>query len=148
MGFKIRAFNSADRNALIEIFKLNTPQFFDKNEQKDFEDFLDKHADTYFVAEEDEKIVGCGGYYYLADKTVGRVSWDLFHPDSKGKGYGKHLVSHCIEMLKAEPIVKTLVVWTSQYAYGFYGKFGFETKEVRRNFWGPGIDLYRMELNI
>ena len=144
----IRPFKNSDRKRLIEIFALNTPAYFNPIEQKDFEEYLDQHGDTYFVVEQDNTIVGCGGYHFTNNQTVGRLSWDLFHPESKGKGLGLQLISHCMNKLRNEPTITRLAVWTSQLAFQFYGKFGFITKEIRKDYWGPGLDLYKMEIEL
>ena len=144
----IRPFNISDRERLIHIFRLNTPTYFDSNEEKDFMEYLDKHGDTYFVVERENVIVGGGGYHFTDRNTIGRISWDMFHPESRGCGFGKQLVAHCLNKLRSEPSVKMLSVWTSQHANNFYGKFGFELKEIRKDYWGPGLDLYRMEMDV
>ena len=41
--------------------------------------------------------------------------------------------------------VKTITVRTSQLVYKYYEKFGFQTKEIIKDFWAKGYDLYRME---
>ena len=143
----IRAFNTSDKPAIFRIFMLNTPDYFAVEEKKDFEAFLDEHAKTYFVVEENNKIVGCGGYHFEERKTEGRISWDLFHPDYRGKGFGRQLVSHCLEAIRKESAVKKISVWTSQLAFQFYERFGFKTKEIKKDYWGKGLDLYRMEMD-
>jgi ribosomal-protein-alanine N-acetyltransferase len=142
----IRAFNTSDKPALFQIFMLNTPDYFAAEEKKDFEAFLDEHAKTYFVVEENGVIVGCGGYHFNATKTEGRISWDLFHPAYRGKGFGRQLVTHCLEAIRNEASVRKISVWTSQLAFRFYARFGFKTKEIKKDYWGKGLDLYRMEL--
>ncbi len=144
----IRPFKISDRAKLIEIFKLNTPDYFDSKEQKHFEEYLDNYRETYLVVEDDNKVIGGGGYHFNTQKTIGRISWDLFHPDFKGKGLGKQLVNHRFEKIKSVSTVHSVVVWTSQSAFKFYGKFGFGTKEIRKDFWGQGLDLYIMEMKI
>lgn len=141
-----RLYKPKDHPALLSIFQLNTPAFFAKEEQKDFEAYLDKFADTYFVAEQDGQLLGAGGYHLRENKTIGRLSWYLLHPDAKGKGVGKKLVLQCLKAIKQEKNIQKLSVWTSQLAYQFFGKFGFETVEIKKDYWGEGLDLYRMEM--
>lgn len=143
----IRPFENLDKPALFKIFMLNTPDFFAVEEKKDFEAYLDEHAETYFVVEEYGVIVGCGGYHFNVTKTEGRISWDLFHPEYRGKGFGRQLVSHCLEAIKNEPSVEIISVWTSQLAFQFYARFGFKIIEIKKDYWGKGLDLYRMELD-
>ena len=143
----IRQYKESGRERLIEIFKLNSPKYFDPEERIDFEDFLVRHGDTFFVIEHDNSIVGCGGYHFQNNGTVGRISWDFFYPDYQGKGYGRQLVQYCLEKLKKEPLMRKLEVWTSQHARDFYARFGFVTREIKKDFWGQGLDLYLMEMD-
>jgi hypothetical protein len=78
----IRKYKPSDRDGIIEIFKLNVPDFFDINETADLEEFLNQYSDTYFVVEQAGNIVGAGGYHF-PDTSTGRLSWDFFHPDFK-----------------------------------------------------------------
>jgi ribosomal protein S18 acetylase RimI-like enzyme len=142
----IRPYQPADRHAVIEVFRLNTPDFFDVGEQVDLEQYLDQYGATYFVMEEEAKIIGCGGYHFEKDGSTGRLSWDFFDPQYKGMGLGRLMIDHCLEALRKNDQLKKTSVWTSQLAYKFYAKFGFETQEIKEDFWGPGLDLYRMEM--
>ena len=45
-------------------------------------------------------------------------------------------------------MVKTIIVRTSQLAYQFYGKVGFELEKVEKDFWAAGFDLYLMRLEL
>ncbi|MEQ9415618.1 MAG: GNAT family N-acetyltransferase [Cyclobacteriaceae bacterium] len=142
----IRPYQPADRQAVSEVFRLNTPEFFDVKEQSDLEKYLDDHWATYFVMEDKGRIIGCGGYHFEVDGSTGRLSWDFFDPQYKGKGLGRQMINHCLEELRKSPQLKKTEVWTSQLAYQFYARFGFETQEIKEDFWGPGLDLYRMEM--
>ncbi len=142
----IRAYRTSDRLQVIDVFIRNTPDFFDVNEQKDLEEYLDEHGGTYFVMEDKGKIIGCGGYHFEGDKTTGRLSWDFFDPTYKGRGLGRQMISHCLEEIRNNKKLRKISVWTSQLAYPFYAKFGFTTQEIKKDHWGPGLDLYRMEI--
>ena len=144
--FTIRPYQPADRQRVLEVFALNTPEFFDVGEQADLEKYLDVHWDTYFVMEGGGRVVGCGGYHFEGDGSTGRLSWDFIDPRYKGQGLGRQIINHCLEELRKSPHLEKTSVWTSQLAYGFYARFGFETQEVQEDFWGPGLDLYRMEM--
>lgn len=141
----IRPYVSTDREALINIFKLNTPEFFDPKEIADFEAYLDEFADTYFTTELEGKIVGGTGYCYSENNTVGHVTWILFHPNTKGMGLGKKAVEHCFEHFKSNLDLKKIEVTTSQLAYRFFEKLGFTLLRTQKDYWGKGLDLYVME---
>ena len=77
----------------------------------------------------------------------GRLSWYFIHPDHQGKGIGKALAGHCIQCLQDLESIKFLVVRTSQHAWKFFNKMGFEKEKVVDNFWAPGFHLYQMRMN-
>ncbi len=56
----IRSYTTTDRDAIIELFLLNTPAFFCEEEQQDLERFLDSEIENFFVVEEDGAVVACG----------------------------------------------------------------------------------------
>ena len=111
-------------------------------------EYLDHHAGNYFVVEEDGLILGAGGYNFTEGGKTVRISWDLFHPNAQGKGLGSQLTRYRIDKIKAHPDVETIMVRTSQLVYKFYERFGFETKEVVKDFWAKGFDLVRMEIRL
>ncbi|UQD56855.1 GNAT family N-acetyltransferase [Flavobacterium sp. K5-23] len=142
----IRSYNDSDKDTLIEIFNLNTPQYFDKKEVADFIEYLDNYSDTYLTIEHEDKIVGGTGYYVNYSDNSGRITWIFFHPNYSGFGLGKQAVEHCLTKLKNNPKVEKLVVTTSQLAYNFFEKFGYKLSKIEKDFWGLGLDLYEMEM--
>jgi N-acetylglutamate synthase-like GNAT family acetyltransferase len=91
------------------------------------------------------KVIGAGGInYFLADK-IARISWDMIHPDFQGKGYGASLINHRIHVIKKNPLIDKIIVRTSQLVFSFYEKNGFVLKEIKKDFWDVGYDLYLME---
>ena len=144
----IRSYLKKDEQEVITLLRLNSPKYFDPSEEKDFIDYLNKFSDNYFVFLEKNKIIACGGFNFFENKTQARISWDIVHPDFHGKGIGKKLTLFRINEIKKEPTLQTIIVRTSQLAYQFYGKLGFELKEIKKDFWALGFDLYLMELPI
>jgi ribosomal-protein-alanine N-acetyltransferase len=142
----IRSYTAADRERVLEILRLNTPEFFDPRERADLEAYLADHAGTYFVVEVEGTVVGSGGYHCSPGGEVGRISWDLFDPAAKGRGHGRALVSMCLDALKSQPGVRTIIVRTSQHAFRFYEKMGFMLTGTTKDYWGVGLDLYEMSL--
>jgi ribosomal protein S18 acetylase RimI-like enzyme len=142
----IRPFIQADKETLIEIFKLNTPQYFEEKEVADFTAYLDHYGDTYLTLEHDGNIVGGTGYYVNAIDKSGRITWIFFHPNYTGLGLGRQAVAYCLGALKQNPEVGKLVVMTSQLAYRFFEKFGYSITTIEKDFWGIGLDLYEMEM--
>jgi ribosomal-protein-alanine N-acetyltransferase len=144
----IRPYNHQDKGKLIELLQLNTPAYFDPIEEKDFVYYLDNHSGNYFVVEEDDSILGSGGFNFSEDRKMVRISWDIIHPAAQGKGLGSKLTKYRIDKIKEHPEVEIIMVRTSQLVFPFYEKFGFEIKEVVKDFWAKGFDLVRMELRL
>jgi len=142
---KIRKFETPDTPRLIELLRLNTPDYFSASEEADFIYYLKNEIEHYFVLLINDEILGCGGFNLSDDKQTGKISWDIFHPESQGKGLGTALTNYRIERMKEIESVKKISVRTSQLVYPFYAKFGLELKEVVKDYWAEGFDLYRLE---
>ncbi len=142
----IRPYHPADKKELLKILRLNIPQYFAASEERDFIEYLEKEADNYFVVEENGKVIGSGGFNYWEGGKIARISWDFIHPDFQGKGIGKQLTLFRINEIKNNPTVKSIVVRTSQLAFQFYGKLGFELEKIEKDFWAEGFDLYLMKM--
>lgn len=142
----IRPYSSSDQAAVIRIFQLNTPTYFASEEQKDLEEYLVNLIDQYWIIEQNGEIAGCGGINFNATKTEGRISWDFLAPQFQGLGLGRKLTAFRLAEIRKVESVEKIVVRTSQLAYAFYAKFGFETLKIEKDYWAPGLDLYHMEM--
>lgn len=140
----IRTYTPSDQPDVIQLLQLNTPTYFAPEEEADYIDFLHNHIDRYFVAEMEGKVLACGGFNLADGGQTARISWDMVHPDSQGIGIGSALLEYRInEIMKLES-VQLISVRTTQLVYKFYEKSGFELKEIAKDFWAPGFDLYNM----
>ena len=146
---KIRPYSTSDREALLEILRLHTPEFFDPSEEEDFRNYLDNELDQYFVVEKNDQVIGGGGFNRGFDEgSSARISWDLIHPDYRGKGIGSDLLNFRIDKLRQINSLEKIVVRTTQLSHPFYHRGGFELKSVEEDFWADGYDLYLMEMSI
>lgn len=143
----IREYKSIDKSSVMNLIRLNTPEYFAPEEENDFSNYLDNEKELYYVLLFNEKIVGCGGINFAENKTIGKISWDILHPEYQGKSLGSQLLKYRIEKIKAIDSIQKITVRTSQLAYKFYEKQGFELNEVKEDYWAKGFDLYRMEYN-
>ena len=144
----IRKHRESDRERILELLRLNTPEYFSPDEEEDLIYYLDNHADNYYVLEISNIIVGCGGFNLSEDGETGRISWDIFDTKYQGKGYGSILTKFRIERMKEIDTIKTISVRTSQLVYPFYEKFGLKIREIVKDYWAEGFDLYRLDSNI
>lgn len=145
-GIQIRNYNPKDKNALLELLRLNTPTYFSPDEESDFISYLDKHILAYFVIEIESEIIGSGGINVTENQKTGVISWDIIHPNFQGKGIGKLLLEHRINFLKTNYLLDEIIVRTSQHTVNFYKKSGFELQEITKDYWAKGFDLYLMKL--
>ena len=144
----IRNYKSEDKAILTEIFRKNTPVFFAREEEQDWENYIASHADTYLVLEKDNKLLGAGGYCLADDPSIGYLTWVFVNPTVKGKGMGKRLMKMCIARLAKIQTVRKLEVKTSQHAFHFFEKLGFAVIDVQKDYWADGLDLYQMEMRM
>lgn len=143
----IRPYKPEDNERLLEIFRRNTPKYFDKSELYDFEEYLNERSETYLTIEMDNTIVGGTGYYVDSDTKSGRITWIFFDPAYSGQGLGKRSVQHCLGLLSKDERVEKFMVTTSQLAYPFFKKLGYHVTRIEKDHWGEGLDLYEMEKN-
>jgi ribosomal protein S18 acetylase RimI-like enzyme len=154
----IRFYQNEDKEELIKLIKLTIPTYFDSSEEKEFAEYLERYKEDYFVIENKatNQIIGCGGINYFFDDVIeryqrsinlARISWDIIHPNFQGQGIGKKLLLHRINHIQSKEI-KRIVVRTSQLAYKFYQKVGFELEKTEKDFWAKGFDLYQMKMNL
>lgn len=140
----LRPYQPNDFQQAINLFLLNTPQFFCPPEQQDLEEYLKEEIEYYFVMEEEGIILASGGCNIMGD--IGCLSWYIVHPGHHGRGLGKQLAEHNLQLLKNHKDVTKIKVRTSQLVYQFYEKLGFVLMNTQDNYWGEGMHLYEMEL--
>lgn len=144
----IREYNKADERKLLELLDLNTPKYFHPSEKEDFQNYLNNEVEDYYVLEYNNEIVGCGGINYFINNNEARISWDVIHPDYQGKGFGIRLLRYRLDKISCYQGINLIVVRTTQCAFQFYEKVGFNIVKFEKDFWVDGFDLYQMELSI
>ena len=145
-GLIIRQYQLSDKQKLLEILKLNVPDYFAESEVKDLDHYLDCEIENYFVATLNGELVGAGGINFELDYQIAKISWDFVLPALHGKGIGRELLTHRLNFLNTIATVEKVTVRTSQHAFQFYEKSGFILKEIRKDYWAKGFDLYSMVL--
>ena len=141
----IREYQTKDKNEVINLIRLNTPKYFAVDEEEDLNKYLETEIELYYVLLYDQNIVGCGGINFSDNNTKGKISWDIIHPNYQGKYLGTKLLKHRIEKLNSIDGINKITVRTSQFAYKFYEKQGFELIEVKKDYWAEGFDMYHLE---
>lgn len=145
MTANIRKYKTSDKPEILGLLKLNVPQYFAESEISDLEEYLEHKIESYFVIEAENKILGAGGINFDDNYKTGKISWDFIDPKFHGKGLGKKLLVHRINLLKSIKNIENIKVRTSQLAFKFYEKNGFILENTVKNYWGEGFDLYEMK---
>lgn len=140
----IRPYTPSDQEAVIQIFRPNTPVYFALEEKADLIAYLRDESEHFFVFEENGKVIAAGGYNIIG--TQGRLSWYFTDPVHAGKGAASAIARHSLAELKARSEIGEIMVRTSQHAESFFARFGFQTQKTVADFWAEGIDLYQMVL--
>lgn len=95
----------------------------------------------------EHEIVGYGGLWNIADEA--HISTIATHPQYRGRGWGEILLVGMIRkalVLKATYVVLEVRV-SNTVAQNLYKKFGFETVDIKRNYYSNnGEDAYDMRL--
>lgn len=140
----IREYVPSDKEAVLKLIRLNIPQYFAPEEETDLSNYLDNEREYYYVLLSGMEIIGCGGINMADDGTRGKISWDIVHPDWQRRSLGSLLLKHRLNVLNSMGI-KRIMVRTSQVAYQFYQKRGFVLKNIKKDYWAKGFDMYAME---
>ena len=67
----IREYEPTDKDAVINLIRLNIPKYFAPTEETDLNYYLDHERELYYVLLFDGQIVGCGGINFEDNKTTG-----------------------------------------------------------------------------
>lgn len=144
----IREYVESDKARLLELIRLNTPQYFAVEEEADLSEYLDLFRELYYVIEENGVVQGCGGINLAEDGVTAKISWDIVNPACQGKGLGSRLMMYRIEKIREMKNITILSVRTSQLVYKFYEKFGLHLREVIKDYWAEGLDMYRLDCQL
>jgi ribosomal protein S18 acetylase RimI-like enzyme len=139
---KIRRYELPD---IRKLFLLNSPSYFDPSQQENLSGFLEKHFQNYLIIELDNEIIGGGGYTVSYTKTA-FISWLMIAPAFKNQGFASLILKQIINEIRKNKSIRTVEALTSQYSYKFFLKHGFTGIDTRKDFWGEGLDLHKMQI--
>lgn len=142
----IRPYTHQDKIKVIDLLRQNTPKYFDPSEENDLVKYLEHELEDYFVYEENSQIMAAGGINYFPEEKSARISWDIIHPQSQGRGIGRKLIEHRMNHIKNNKNIDSVIVRTSQNAYLFYEKMGFTLEKVEKDYWAKDYHLYLMTM--
>ena len=132
MTIQIRKFKKEDALKVANIIKKGflflAPKYYSKKSvmwqisENSPKKLIEKAKEVnYFVAVENKKILGIGGY------SAEKVHTFFVRPEIQGKGVGSKIIERCFHEAKKHEI-KKLKCWATFSAEKFYSKFGFLKK--------------------
>lgn len=146
---KLIPYNRQHKAACQKIFYGNTPKFFDPSERVSFFQFLEKPLCPYFVVvDENEQVLGCGGYSLSVKLAEAGLCWGMIDPKWHRQGIGTFLFRARLEKIKADGTIKRLLMDTSQDSLGFYRRFGFEISQMTEDGYGSGLSRFDLVLSL
>ena len=153
MEVQIKKYLKSDRLGCINAFKSNVPAYFTNDEIQEFEAFLTRiesvnDKTTFYVIYYKNQTIGCGGFGDKDNNGIISLAWGLIHKDFHKMGYGEKLLNYRIEQIKLLKPKFPVIIDTTQYAYGFFEKYGFKVTKITNDYYEIGMHRYDMILEI
>ncbi len=144
MALRMRRYTQEDREACLALFDSNVPEFFVPAEREGFDAFLVDMPVTYFVLENENEIVACGGV--ATREGEARMCWGIVGRAHHGEKIGTWLL---LERLVAgvELGATRAGLDTIPKTVPFFERFGFRVVREVENGYGPGIHRRDMQLD-
>lgn len=131
------------------------PLFFDPTELPDFEFWLNGQdegrlaykqtkVECFFIAELDNKIVACGGYYIPRAEERANMVWGMVYNDEHRKGVGRKLIEFRINQIQELYPNYIISLDTTQHSFQFFEKNGFIITKITKDFYAKGLHRYDM----
>jgi len=119
----------------IEILSFSVPW-----SKESFIDEVKNENAIYYVYEEDSKVWGFAGMHHIVDE--GHITNIAVHPQKRGQGIGRLLLSALISYAKENGLVGlTLEVRSKNYvAISLYKSLGFVQEGIRKNYYSTPPD--------
>ena len=136
--------------ACLELFDLNCPRFFAREERSDYSHFLQQLPDLrsthtlYFLGWREQRLIACFGVARVSSETCA-LTWIMVHPEYQRQGCGEEMMAQLFTLAAAAGYRK-VVISTSQHADQFFARFGAVTLRSQNDGWGPGMHRVDMEI--
>jgi len=138
-----RPYTHADREACLELFDANCPEFFAPNERNDYVRFLDADPKGYEACIVGDRIAGAFGLI-AGDARRMHLNWILLDPKFQGLGIGSAIMGR-IATLAMDAGTDVIDIAASHKSAPFFAKFGASATATIRDGWGSGMHRVDME---
>ena len=147
---KFKPYTSDKLAACLELFDLNCPRFFAREERSDYSHFLQQLPDSgsahtvYLLGWREQRLIACYGMARVSSETCA-LTWIMVHPAYQRQGCGEEMMAQLFKLAAAAGYRK-VVISTSQHADQFFARFGAVTLRSQNDGWGPGMHRVDMEI--
>jgi ribosomal protein S18 acetylase RimI-like enzyme len=148
LALNVRPYRPSDRAACMAVFNSNVGGSFIESERAQFARYLDELPGPYFVVEDGNEIIACGGFAPGDDPRTADLCWGMVRYDRQRSGIGNVLTTHRIEEIRKTNMFRDVMLRTSQDTEAFYERLGFKTERIVENGIAPGMDTYEMRLHL
>lgn len=138
-------FQASDYPGCVALFDRNCPDYFAPNEREDYISFLRSDPQGYQVARLDQRVVAAFGL--TVEGAVGRISWIMVCPESKGQGVGAAMMQRA-KASAAQAQVDVVDIAASHLSAPFFAHFGALEQAATPDGWGKGMHRVDMKLPI
>jgi len=143
--YKIEKYHSTYFEDCISVFKTNIPIFFHYSEQQLFSNYLlEKNIKYYVLFNENNQIIGSGGYAYNDNLKTVDLTWGMIDKKYHQNGFGHQLTEYRLQKITTEYPKSDILLNTSQHTFKFYERFGFKVQTITKNGYARGLDKYDM----
>ncbi|ASK89266.1 GNAT family N-acetyltransferase [Sphingorhabdus sp. SMR4y] len=140
---RFRPYLRSDKQACLALFDGNVPEFFDATERDEFAAFLDRPGEAYFVIEQEDAVIGCGGFAREV-RGQARFTWGMVDRNHHGDGLGRLLAEHRLRAIVAAGAYSEVELFTTPKIAPFFARFGFVQIDVEKDGFAPGMDRVQM----
>lgn len=145
---RCRDYRVEDRQACLNIFHSNTPDYFAPKELCDVTRLLDERLCPYLVIEDDDgTMIASGGIWIDQQEQTATLCWVMVERQFHGRGVGRFVVLKLLSLLRRFPFVTVVKLDTSQHTVAFYEKLGFTKTAFTENYYADALHRYDMQLD-
>jgi GNAT superfamily N-acetyltransferase len=135
------------RDACLELFDENCPEFFAPNERADYARFLEAGRDGYQVCVSDGLRLGAFGV--IDEGVLGRrrLNWILVARAAQGQRIGARMMAATVSAARRQG-AEVVDIAASDKSAPFFARFGARALRRTEHGWGPGMHRVDMELRV
>lgn len=138
-GINVTGYSSEHRDAVLDLFDSNTPDYFLVEERPSLEAYLDELPGPAWVALASAgDVVGFGGVSFSNEHSAW-IRWGMVDRDHHRGGIGRQLLETRLAWIAANSSARQVRVGTTAAIAGFFQRFGFDLETVIPDGIGPGV---------